>query len=136
METNPEITRRKVVVAAAWTTPVIAAAIVAPAASASSLRTITLLGEPDPVAVGEEFAPITVEVRVDGTFVGLDEGVVFQILSGNATFGDGSAQFISTTFEEGQATAFGLIAGDTPGTISIMVSSGSATLTVSLTIIG
>lgn len=138
MGTTPEITRRKVVVAGVWTTPIIVAAIAAPAAAASTpLRTIELLGEPDPVGVGEEFTPITVQIADGGTPVGAGQGVSFSIISGNATFADGNptAQ-ITNTYEDGQATAFGMVAGNNPGTVTIQVASGSASSTLNLTIIG
>lgn len=137
MGTNPGVTRRKVVLAGAWTAPVVLAAIAAPAAAASVLRTIELVSELEPALVGEAFLPVTVQVADNGVAVGPDQGVVFQVTSGNATFEDGNPTVqITNTYEDGQATAFGLVAGATPGIVTIFVSSGTATTTISLEIVG
>ena len=137
MEPSTGTTRRKVVLAGAWTAPVILAAIAAPAASASAsgARTIVLISDPETVPVGGAFLPISVQVAENGNPVGADEAVIFQITSGNATFEDGSPTVqITSTYDDGQATAFGLIAGNAPGVVTILVSSGSATTVISMAI--
>ncbi|MBP1135123.1 hypothetical protein JOE31_001355 [Arthrobacter sp. PvP023] len=134
MESTPGVSRRKVVLAGVWTTPVVLAAIATPAAAASGLRTISLVSELEPVAPGETFLPITVQVSDNGGAVGQDEGVVFQVTSDNAAFEEGGPVQVTNTYEDGQATAFGLIAGATPGVVTVFVSSGSATTTISLEI--
>lgn len=137
MGINPGVTRRNVVLAGAWTAPVVLAAIAAPAAAASVLRTIELVSELEPALVGEAFLPVTVQVADNGVAVGPDQGVVFQVTSGNATFEDGNPTVqITNTYEDGQATAFGLVAGAMPGIVTIFVSSGTATTTISLEIVG
>lgn len=111
-----------------------------PTTSPSSSAAVVLPGlavtgdAPTTAAPGDEFAPVNVLLTDASGAAVADAAVTFSVASGDAAFNDGT--FATTTDASGVATAYGLVAGVTPGEVHITVASGADTIDVVLTVAG
>ncbi|NQX27215.1 hypothetical protein HQQ81_07590 [Microbacteriaceae bacterium VKM Ac-2854] len=111
----------------------------APTPTASASASVALPGlavtgdAPTTAAPGEEFAPVNVLLTDTAGEPVADAAVTFSVAAGDAAFPDDV--FTTTTDSSGVATAYGLVAGPTPGEVDVAVTSGERTLEVTLTVL-
>lgn len=103
----------------------------APEQGSQSGDSLALVGDlPSPVSAGEDFAPLSVELRgADGKeLAGVT--VTFTVKSGDAAFPASLATDVSD--ELGVATAAGLKAGNAPGSVEVAVAAAAKSTIVKL----